>query len=174
MKTTNVIYNINRIKTKKTSNKKKISYECIFHCPTNINDCINSIDMIDDKVVFGTLMGNVYLCRVDEKKLNKKNDEFLKINKKKENENRRSSSTENIENDESKIKLNNNNSNSKCDCIKLTINNNENNLSERNDEIANDDNVKIFNKKNKNLFILINLLIYNNFLFFSRCHEYFY
>ena len=150
MKTTNVIYNINRIKTKKTSNKKKISYECIFHCPTNINDCINSIDMIDDKVVFGTLMGNVYLCRVDEKKLNKKNDEFLKINKKKENENRRSSSTENIENDESKIKLNNNNSNSKCDCIKLTINNNENNLSERNDEIANDDNVKIFNKKNKN------------------------
>ena len=151
MKTNNVIYNINRAKSKKI-NKKKISYECIFHCPTNINDCINSVDIFEDKIVFGTLMGNVYLCRVDEKKLNK-NNEFQKIIK---NENRKSSSTENIENDESNIKLNNNNSNSKYDCIKLTVhNNNDKNSSENNEDV--DDNVRIFNKKNKNNNININL-----------------
>ena len=153
MKTNNVIYNINRTKTKIIYNEKKIPYDCIFHCPTNINDCINSIDIIDDKIVFGTLMGNVYLCRVDEKKLNKKNNnDFQKIIKK---ENKKSFSTENIENDESNIKLNNNNSNSKCDCIKLEINNNDNYLSEHSENA--DDNVKIFNKKNKNNHININL-----------------
>jgi hypothetical protein len=52
-------------------------YKCIFNYEISLNDCINSIDLIDDKVVFGTIMGDVILCRIDENNLliknNKKN-----------------------------------------------------------------------------------------------------
>ena len=167
MKTNNAIYNINRTKIKKPSNNNKKEYTCIFHCPLNINDCINSIDIIDDKVVFGTLMGDVFLCRVDEKKLNGKNNDINTINKKSEITKSPATSinrTDNIENDESNIKLNSNNPNNKYDCIKLSVDNknqyygNNNN----NDELDNDDNVKIFNKKNKNTNINIPIRINMN------------
>ena len=155
MKTNNAIYNINRTKIKKTLKNKMKEYHCLFHCPININDCINSIDIINDKVVFGTLMGDVYLCRVDSKKLNvnRKKKEIQK--KTNNNENSKSSGssvnkTENIENDESNIKLNNNNNNNKCDCIKLSVENDNRNFDENND-MDDNDNVKIFNKKNKNI-----------------------
>ena len=52
-----------KIKTKMKNNN---NYTCIFHCPITINDCINSIDLKEDKVIFGTLMGDAYLCRIDE------------------------------------------------------------------------------------------------------------
>ena len=61
--------------------KKK--YKCIFHCPITINDCINSIDLKEDKVIFGTLMGDAYLCRIDQdlnlfkKPKNNYNDKIL-------------------------------------------------------------------------------------------------
>ena len=157
MKTNNAIYNINRTKIKKTLKNKMKEYHCLFHCPININDCINSIDIINDKVVFGTLMGDVYLCRVDSKKLNvnRKNNEIQKNTNNNENSKSSGSSlnkTENIENDESNIKLNNNNNNNKCDCIKLSVENDNRNFDENNDMDDNDnDNVKIFNKKNKNI-----------------------
>ena len=158
MKTNNVIYNIYRTKIKKTFNNKMKEYYCIFHCPINTNDCINSIDINNDKVVFGTLMGDVYLCRVDSKKLNinTENDETPKSTNN-NNENSKSSGslikkTENIENDESNIKLNNHSNNNKYDCIKLSVNNYNPNFNENIDidDIDNDkDNVKIFNKKDK-------------------------
>ena len=50
----------------KTKMKNKFEYICIFHCPITLNDCINSMDLKDDKVIFGTLMGDAYLCRIDE------------------------------------------------------------------------------------------------------------
>ena len=53
------------IKTKMKNNNKS-NFTCIFHCPITINDCINSIDLKEDKVIFGTLMGDAYLCRIDE------------------------------------------------------------------------------------------------------------
>ena len=162
MKTNNAIYNINRLKIKKSSNNKKKEYTCIFHCPLNINDCINSIDIIDDKVVFGTLMGDVFLCRVDENKLNGKNNEINIINKKSEINKSAATSinkTENIEKDDSNIKLNSNNPNNKYDCIKLSVDNKNQYYDDNNDELDNDDNVKIFNKKNKNMNINIPIRI---------------
>ena len=171
MKTNNTIYNKNRAKRKKPFTKIKKSYNCIFHCPININDCINSIDIYDDKVVFGTIMGDVYLCRVDKKKLNGKNIEIQKSSKKQENIKSSISlpeKTEKMENDASDIKLNNDkNNNNHCDCIQLSINNNNNNDDEihENKYEDNDNNVKIFNKKNKdknNIGIRINMNNNNN------------
>lgn len=149
MKTNNAIY-INRKKIiKKSLNKRNITYKCIFHCPINLNDCINSIDLFEDKVIFGTLMGDVFLCRVDENKLNGKT--FPKTSIKKESKNSLISlnKSQNIENDVSNIKLNNNNANNKCDCIKLSIeNNNENDYNSEDNNY--NYNVKIYNKKKKN------------------------
>ena len=54
----------------KINKKKKDSeYKCIFHAPINSSDFITSIDIFEDKVVYGTIMGNVDLCRVDSNKL---------------------------------------------------------------------------------------------------------
>ena len=154
MKTNNAIYNKNSSKIKKTFNKKKKAYKCIFHCQINPNDCINSIDLIEDKVVFGTLMGDVLLCRVDENNLSGNYNENQIITNKEE---RRKSSisspnnTDNMENDQSNIKLNHNNSNNKYDCIKLSIgkNNDSNSNYLINNDFEDEDNVKIFNKKKK-------------------------
>jgi len=73
-----------KIKTKmKNNNNNKNNYTCIFHCPITINDCINSIDLKEDKVIFGTLMGDAYLCRIDQdlnlfkKPKNNYNDKIL-------------------------------------------------------------------------------------------------
>ena len=67
----------------KTKMKNKNDYTCIFHCPITINDCINSIDLREDKVIFGTIMGDAYLCRIDEelklypKQKNNLNDKII-------------------------------------------------------------------------------------------------
>ena len=61
--------------------QKASDYTCIFHCPITVNDCINSIDLKDDKVIIGTLMGDVFLCRVDESKLylKQKNNKIISV-----------------------------------------------------------------------------------------------
>ena len=69
MKKGNSSIRLNKQKKKLHSSKKPSQYTCIFHCSKNENDCINSIDIFDDKVAFGTLMGDVYLCRVDKNNL---------------------------------------------------------------------------------------------------------
>ena len=96
---------------------------------------------------------NSFLCRVDEKKLNGKNNDINTNNKKSEITKSPATSinrTDNIENDESNIKLNSNNPNNKYDCIKLSVDNkNQYYDNNNNDELDNDDNVKIFNKKIK-------------------------
>ncbi len=57
--------------TKKNISKsnKNNKYKCKFHYSLYQNDCINSIDIIDDKIVLGTIMGDVSLIRVDENNL---------------------------------------------------------------------------------------------------------
>ena len=69
MKKNNEMYK-KKAKMRNNLLQKKEEYICIFHCPITVNDCINSIDLKEDKVIIGTLMGDVYLCRVDESKLN--------------------------------------------------------------------------------------------------------
>ena len=64
---------MNKIITKKNNifrnSKKKHKYKCIFHYPLTQNDCINSIDIIDDKIIIGTIMGDANLLRVDKNNL---------------------------------------------------------------------------------------------------------
>ena len=121
--------------------KKK--YKCIFHCPITINDCINSIDLKEDKVIIGTLMGDVFLCRVDESKLYPKNN----IKKKKPH-----LSIKKIleEDDDSNINLNR-----KLDYIKLSINKDVDEISKTN----------FFNSDKKNNKICLNI---NNIIKFPK------
>ena len=49
----------------KRHNKNK-KYKYKFHYSHYQNDCINSIDIIDNKIVLGTMTGDVSLIRVDE------------------------------------------------------------------------------------------------------------
>ena len=121
--------------------KKK--YKCIFHCPITINDCINSIDLKEDKVIIGTLMGDVFLCRADESKLYPKNN----IKKKKPH-----LSIKKIleEDDDSNINLNR-----KLDYIKLSINKDVDEISKTN----------FFNSDKKNNKICLNI---NNIIKFPK------
>ena len=146
--------------TKKTKMRndfpqKKSEYTCIFHCPITVNDCINSIDLKDDKVIIGTLMGDVFLCRVDESKLytKPKNNKIISVP---------SLNIKNIkEKDDSDIQLYNNPITNKSECIKLStkdskinynqklnLNNNMNNIYFNNNFETSKKNVT-FKKKDK-------------------------
>ena len=72
-------YNNNESKSPLNANNESSSkYELKFHFPLFKNDCINSIDIFNDKVAIGTIMGYVFLLRVDENNLDvKKKDEKL-------------------------------------------------------------------------------------------------
>ena len=60
-------------------NQKSLGFKCVLHCPLNINDCINSIDIFNNYIAYGTIMGDVLFCRIEEEhKLNNINN----INKK--------------------------------------------------------------------------------------------
>ena len=79
----------------KDKHPEEYIYKNVFLCPLNKNDCVNSMDIFDDIIIYGTIMGSVYLCRVDEnnlkyKKPKQENDEMIinindNINKKKIN-----------------------------------------------------------------------------------------
>ena len=111
---------IDKIKTKMRNNlpQEKNKYTCIFHCPITVNDCINSIDLNDDKVIIGTLMGDVFLCRIDENRLylnpkNKKKTKIPPLNLKNI-----------LENDNSTIQLKAKQENNELDNIKLPFKDN--------------------------------------------------
>ena len=61
----------------KNKTKEEYIYKNIFLCPLNKNDCVNSMDIFDDILIYGTIMGNVYLCRVDENNLKIKNNNMI-------------------------------------------------------------------------------------------------
>jgi len=74
-KSENVDFDTNKeIKAKRT---KKYIYKFIFLCPINKLDCVNSMDIYDDLLIYGTIMGNLQLCHIDKDYLYPK----LKINK---------------------------------------------------------------------------------------------
>ena len=67
----------------KISNKSKKDYKNIFLCPLDKHDAVNSLDILDDIVIYGTIMGSMYMCRIDntnlipkQKKLNKTAQNF--------------------------------------------------------------------------------------------------
>ena len=105
--------------------KKPYQYTCVFHCSKNENDCINSIDIFDDKVVFGTLMGDVNLCRVDKNNLYGCNNNYIIESQSLLSINR--TNIENISDRSNDKKLNNSNDNNiennkeECACIKLKV-----------------------------------------------------
>ena len=53
-------------KNKNNIREKSSNYKCILHCPLKPNDCINSIDIFNNFIAYGTIMGEVILCRLDE------------------------------------------------------------------------------------------------------------
>ena len=68
-------YNINESKSPLNKNDESFSpYQLVFHFPNTENDCINSMDIFNDKVAIGTIMGYNYLIRVDKNNLDVKND----------------------------------------------------------------------------------------------------
>ena len=77
MKNNDIYFNenpkINEIKINEKSkvNKRK-EYKNIFLCPLNKSDCVNSIDIFDDIVLYGTIMGNVYLLQSEPKQFKSK------------------------------------------------------------------------------------------------------
>ena len=91
------------------------NYTCIFHYSLTINDCINSIDLLDDKIIFGTIMGDVCLCRVAEDKKFTKHKQLSKLD-----EIQKSilslNKTQLIDNDESQIEINK--KSNKYECMK--------------------------------------------------------
>lgn len=64
----NEINNINEDKDKKTINPPNIveKYNCIFHCPLLNNNIVSAIDIDNNYLVYGTFMGEVALCLIDE------------------------------------------------------------------------------------------------------------
>ena len=46
--------------------QKNSLYTCILHCPLETNDCVNSIDIFNNFLVYGTIMGNLNFCRLEE------------------------------------------------------------------------------------------------------------
>ena len=58
-----------KINILKVNFNAKREYKNIFLCPINKHDVVNSMDILDDIIINGTIMGNVYLCRVDKNNL---------------------------------------------------------------------------------------------------------
>ena len=106
--------------------KSKHEYKNIYLCPLNKHDIVNSMEILDDIIIYGTIMGNVYLCRINSNNL------IPKIKKQNNSEN-----NYDINNNEIK---NINIDSSKISCIKLDVNSN-------NKSISNDDNNYTPNKK---------------------------
>ena len=76
-------YNINNENNSLVNKELYSQFELTLHFPINPGDCINSIDIFDDKVVIGNIMGDAYLLRVDENNLDvveNKNKIFLNNN----------------------------------------------------------------------------------------------
>ena len=102
--------NYNNNENKSINNNESSSqYKLIFHYPIKNNDCINSIDIFDDKVAIGTLMGDAYLIRVDKNNLDVKgynHNQFLNYNSDSDNNNFISKESSTLRNKKSLIKLN--------------------------------------------------------------------
>ena len=76
------IYYDNIINNKPRHKKNDYIYKNILHCPLEKSDCITSLDIYNNVIIYGTIMGNVYLCHVKKSPLIKMDDTILKNNRK--------------------------------------------------------------------------------------------
>ena len=149
-----IFHNIQKELITKKNNISKYNkiYKCVFQCPINLNDCINSIDLIDDKVIIGTIMGDVNLCRVDENNLLQKiqnNNNIVNSNESIDDiSNDSHSPIENNYDNKNNINEEITNENNGIKCIQLKKNNNANNQNDESIDTINFKNYKI-NKKSE-------------------------
>ena len=128
-----------KINILRINEKPKHEYKSIYLCPLNKHDAVNSMEILDDYIIYGTIMGNVYLCRIN---TNNSNNIIKKTIKQNILDNNNDNKNE-LKNKEIKNK---NIDSSKISCIKLDIN--SNNKSNSNNESNNNFN-KIEIKTNK-------------------------
>ena len=143
--------------TPKVNINSKREYKNILLCPLNKHDAVNSIDILDDVIIYGTIMGNVYLCRIDKNNLIPKTKKqintdlnFYDINKEINTKN-----------------MNDDSSSSKISCIKLDKNYNNKSLS-NNNSIYKINKIENNPDKNKNCYdsdiVPTTRTVYNKFL----------
>ena len=120
--------------------KIKHEYKNIFLCPLNKNDCVNSIDIFDDIILYGTIMGNVYLCRVNQNNLYQNiNPDIYSSNNINNNNPVELNNSKNTNKNETQYEINlkykiDEKDTSKISCIKLNTNNNINNSNNNNNQ----------------------------------------
>ena len=110
-----------KINILRVNEKPKHEYKNIYLCPLNKHDAVNSMEILDDFIIYGTIMGNVYLCRINTNNSNNIIKKNIKQNF--------SDNNNELKNKEIKNK---NIDSSKISCIKLDIN--SNNKSNSNNE----------------------------------------
>lgn len=71
-----------KINILRVNEKPKHEYKNIYLCPLNKHDAVNSMEILDDFIIYGTIMGNVYLCRINTNNSNNSNN-IEKSNEKK-------------------------------------------------------------------------------------------
>ena len=59
--------------------QKNDMYTCVAHCPLETNDCVNSIDIFNNFLVYGTIMGNINFCKLEEENIDLSNLNYLNI-----------------------------------------------------------------------------------------------
>ena len=145
----------NEMKLKsKSNNNKKSKYKNIFLCPLNKNDCVNSLDIFEDIILYGTIMGNVYLCRVNQNNLYQDKSQELYPNSKNQFHINNLSNNKNDKNETQyevrlKYKIEEKES-SKISCIKLNTNNNiDNSINNYNEFKANENETLRTNNENQ-------------------------
>ena len=89
----NIDFNTNKSNNINVNKNNKYIYKCIFFSPINKLECVNSMDIYDDLLIYGTIMGNVQLCHIDKEYLypkeNPKKDDIYIINEKILNKNQK-------------------------------------------------------------------------------------
>ena len=110
-----------KINILRVNEKPKHEYKNIYLCPLNKHDAVNSMEILDDFIIYGTIMGNVYLCRINTNNSNNIIKKTIKQNILDNNNNNNNNELKNKNIDSSKIS-----------CIKLDIN--SNNKSNSNNE----------------------------------------
>ena len=108
-----------KINILRVNEKPKHEYKNIYLCPLNKHDAVNSMEILDDYIIYGTIMGNVYLCRINTNNSNNIIKKTIKQNFSDNNNNNNELKNKNIDS-------------SKISCIKLDIN--SNNKSNSNNE----------------------------------------